>query len=396
MAVLSLIESKIRTKVLLATILMGLLARILFSRWLPIEDLQTALFPLFLFMLILVPRVKLTRTALAIPFILLLLWVVGAIHIRGYLGTGSVGHTIFISRLDGDPNGTKAREILNDYTLVAKHLNLPLAASLQRNFENNEEAESWLSSHSSVGMVVRGNTENLFLILSPYWSPGGGSLDNSRTILLTIPQTEIKLAYLRAPANFRVPVEPTALTAHFLTWVGAVFHRNNKETHSAGELRGLCLGFLDDAGELYHQGQDLLPRRAANLLSATVLIEDGLNGGELEDSSLGCAFDQVMSAMRHLHAGPEDAEFVAALFNNLGVLKAVSSGTPRALRDARTLFERATEMRTEKDQVPASALVAYKNLVTLDSSGAIPDRPRRRQRTKKDDDEEKLGMVYEQ
>lgn len=365
-----------------------------------IEDLQMLAFPLILFCFWRLPLVAERRVPAFLLIFSLLLWVCSVGAAFGLYSFGSRSQSIYLSRLEGDASGLRARAIYQRYNQIARTYDLPRINLAQLSFSNDRNAVQWLSERPAVPFVLRGTPEWLRVVFPDDSSRFAGlyprilktedipreilsraealSLAPGRNVfILKGPFSGQYLAVEYQPEGVTIPGEPEELARHSLAWFGAALRSDlprvssrKKFSMAAERERAVRAEAWFEASKIDGLWKSRTAQGVAYYFLGTLSLLEGQATGFFQPRALALSLDWYRKAASCFSAN-NDASFYAAVFNN-AALALLFSGTEQAnLRKARYWLTEALRARPSESSGPVLGVrVALFNLMALEE--AVP------------------------
>lgn len=371
----------------------------------PIEDAQTALFPLLLICLWRLPKDSRWRLPLPLVGALGAVWAFSALQIYGFLPNSYASAGVFVSRLDDDAEGSLTKSFVQQYNTVARSYRQPVMRLLPRKMQSVVEAEQWLEKESEALMLLTGNAKWMTVVL-PGKIPvieqliqASVKTTDDSAFRSTIAQYKltleddvarvdfwdlgVPLVIVKSPESFDLPSTPLTLVAHYLAHFSAALEGGTQlqdqlsgrglREFTADELPELKLASERDAfavaGQFEGGWKTLGPLGVANFFIGTIdLLQANRAAPVFQLSDLYCS-EQHFRTAAGLAFVNSYFEAHSAIFNNAAVAKILSARNARDMLKARSWFEAAVAEADQRGRYPRGARAALHNLRMLNRLG---------------------------
>ena len=370
-----------------------------------IEDLQTFLFPLFLGSFLLLFRGLSSRFLGLAVAATVLIWAVGALHVRGYLGPKS--GAAYFARLNDDPTGLVGRGVMLRVNHIANTYNLSDLVPLQRMFNGRQSARRWIDQQPESPALVAGTNEIFQIFVSSHFDQSIDRLlsrfrraplsradeiqqlavkydfDTSRDgVEIALPGSDTALILVSAPEIITVPGRPVEMNRHYLAWLlNGVLRLSETEAGPALRQLGLKkkdllpdLARLPAATDAFNEASRIvgdwptpLPMITSRFFLATLNLIEGIDG-RFEEGPIRQADDLYRSATGFARRELNDP-VVAALWNNRAVARLLLSSEENDLREVKRWLLRAAAITDSAGNPVLGARAAMINLIMLERSG---------------------------
>lgn len=366
-----------------------------------IEDLQMLAFPLILFCFWRLPLSAERRVPAFLLIFSLLLWICSVGAAFGLYSFGPRGQSIYLSRLENDSSGLRARAIYQRYNQIARTYHLPRINLVQLSFSNDINAAQWLHERPDVPFVLRGTPEWLRVVFPSDSSRFVGlypgiletedipqeilsraealSLSPGRNVfILKGPLSGQYFAVEYQPEVVTIPGEPEELARHSLAWFGAALrsdlHRvssRKKCSMTSERERAVRADAWFEASKIDGLWKSKTAQGVAYYFLGTQGLLEGQATGFFQPRALALSLDWFRKAAGCFSAN-NDASFYAAVFNNAAIAL-LFSGTEQAdLQKARFWLEKALHARPSESSGPVLGVrVAIFNLMALEEAAAL-------------------------
>ncbi len=367
----------------------------------PIEDLQTYLFPIFLLAFAFLFRALELRISRIGFLVLLAVWAVDALHVRGFLGQRG-GLTNF-ARLENDPNGLIGRGAMLRINHIADTYDISKTAPLQRLFEGSDEAERWIEGRADTPALIAGSGESFIVFPAPSL---GAALDRmlsrfrratveptaeleqltrsygleiESTVEVTIPGSNRPLLLISSPDRISVPGEPVEMNRHYLAWLSnGLVRLTEADTTPALRQLGLrkkeilpdlarlpaAIDSFTEASRIIGDWPTPTPVIAARFFLGSMFLIEAVDG-QIEPAAAQAA-DEVFKSAAGFTRGQSANPVAAALWNNHAVARALFTSGEDDLREAKRWLLRAAAVNDKSGRPVRAAKAAMINLILLE------------------------------
>ena len=361
-----------------------------------IEDLQLYFFPLFFWGVYYLAKKPVHRMPFIIVGAVCLLLI--AIQAAGYFKSQEKESYIYISRLENDKDGLKARAFERRYNQVAATYELPFIKLRQQELGMPSVGKEWLAKNPLVPFLIQGQAD-WYQVVFPYSAKHYLDEFASTHVVSEIPTymqnaaksfalnlgRDVSAVQLEDPRSIflvglipeflEVPSREYELSSHFLSWLakGLELHESSLCPSSSFSCReAICPVCIAERRDAFYEASDILgawksavPTGFAYFLLATIDLLSALETVPLDNIQIDFALRRFAQSASKVNSS-ENGGVYELLFNNAGVAVLANGKTTENLSKARNWFERAANEARRKDRIHIGSKAAMINLITLD------------------------------
>ncbi len=355
------------------------------------------LFPLFALAVWRLPRPGVQRLPLMLLLLAVCVWGIASLHVSGLIPGTSQEAVTFLSRLQGDKDGLRTRELYSRYNQIAQTYSLPGIELVQRSFRTTEEARNWLNRRTNVPFLVSGTLEWVSIDFphdaSPYFrfAKNVVSAEQAPTFmkewardlhlnleteiaLVHLPGYEIPFVVAFQPEAISVPSEPTELCRHFIAWLGKGLVRPPRMLDGERRVQDLREENIAERKDAFNEAAHIegawkspVPKSLALYFLGTLNFMLSLDGEQIDQASLQLAHESFRDSGHGLQRS-RSLEFFTVLFNNAALAQLVDYSDPSAFEDARRMLWLAATSYKENKRITVGEKAALINLLVLQNS----------------------------
>ncbi len=396
---------QLRAAILLALLLAVLAFYILQSFSLSIETLQTILFPVFGFLFFRLYRGREFQLPAAFVVVAFGGWIIGGLHIRGYIPSLFSDSKVMLSSLQRDPEGKLGRELFRRYNVIARAYELPSMDILVHTFERKDYAQHWISGHEGTSLLITGDPEWLGVqfptsvvklgveALPPAEIPAeikeiatGLRLPlDGRVILAKVSDLSVPVVLALLPDSISLPGDPSELSRHFLGWLargispsrGAELNYGSKDRGVGTDPEFPQLQLQAFRVDAFSQTTMMLgawrspePISFARHLLGTLELLQSLASSGSGIESVYAAGDTLRSAQKTLRK-ERHPELYSLVMNMYNLARFLTADSEEDLSRVRREFVVLGNITDSRGNPTAGAIVAMLNLEILENAGVL-------------------------
>lgn len=326
---------------------------------LPIDFVQTLVFPIFLLSL----WFAFGRSNYSVYLLIavMLLWGFSALHIRGYIVSPLTFPGAYIAHLDSahldsansdsDEDNQKAIALHQRFNEIARTYELNELRFVHRKFATSESSRNWLDRTNNTSFLISGNPMWLDVVFT-----------SRQSNYFNFDLAEHSIFSYAIPDKFSIASEHQELTLHFLAWFSqGLMKDENSEQSRAGRDEALLI-----AATSLGQWKSALPLAVAQLFLGTRYSIENQD----EIALANCAQRAFEGAASYV-SRESDPEAFAAIFNNAAVNKLRYAESDEDMRLAEHLLWRAVGARGGNGSFLPSVRLAYRNLELMYQNGLL-------------------------
>lgn len=354
-----------------------------------LEDLQTLLYSLIALCFLASLGLGVRRSSFTVIFPLLLIpWLAGAFHIRGYLPDRN-SFSGAMTRLSRD---SSAKETSQELAIKINEVNSLYGSNrlrlIPRSLNSTSDAKLWIESNPGVTHLIYGQSDwptvelqgqslygqRLLPFSSPVY-PSSGSLcpshSLSHTLLIAKPGSlPVDLCLVLSPERFKLPFREPELARHFLSFFNEGLSRLHSEISpliDPGEWRRRP---FSQAAEIVGPWGNKVPLGTARFFLGTLYITDHLTTEQFftTNSGLDCALQELRKSLKLAYA-QEAPEVNAAILNNIAVVQVLQAQNKQDFATALKTLNRMLAKKSPQSPVFVGHHAALFNLINLNKLG---------------------------
>lgn len=336
-------------QLIISLVFLGVIATILL-RILPYhfdsERIQTVLFPIVIFLFIIISRRYLPGYVLMMLVLTIPVSFTAVMWNRGAFQTGGA---IYLASSSSSRLSDKLERLRIEYNRVAEIQGFPEVIVLQEGISRGG-AREFLDKRNAPGILVFDYNNVTYLT----WSLGERGKRSGKM--------EFKGASLEVslfPDYFAFPLDDPGSAVSYLRELSHAFDGplDMESLRQSGK----------GAGAVYGLWRTPVPRAAALFLAASSGLSQIIESGKTEPAEIQCVKKELFAVSEKLKRN-DFPEIRAAMLNNLGVLQVLAARSPRELVKAHKFFKSAMSIRDKRGRIVEGAENAVRNLIALDAA----------------------------